>query len=73
MASDRITAALAKLDHGSWSLTVGGFGCKAMGFKPPYTAEQRRHARDAMMATDGLAYRRITLGVPIEVWDWDAR
>jgi hypothetical protein len=71
MTDPRITKALSKLDHGGWSLTVTGFACRALGFRPPYTETQKRQARDAMMAS-GLPHRRTQYGIIIDCWDYDA-
>lgn len=71
MIDPRIAAALAKLDHGTWSLTVGGFARKALRMSAPLSHKDRATARAAMMAT-GLPYRRITAGIPTEVWDFNA-
>lgn len=71
-ADPRITAALAKLEHGSWSLTVAGFARKALKMPTPMSAKDRAVAHAAMMAT-GLPHRRTRYGVIIDVWDYDAK
>ena len=69
--SDRLAtlvAAIAKLDSGGWSLTVGGFACKALKIKKPSPADLR-DLRDLMNET-GLEHRRVKYGSDmIDVWD----
>lgn len=65
---ERIKTALAKLEKGGWSLTVGGFALKALKLKP--SAANRAIARSAMMET-GLELRRVEYcGKWIDVWDF---
>lgn len=68
MIDPRIKAALAKLTHGSYSLTVAGFARRAVGLK---SRETDRDLFNLMMGA-GLPHRRITRGIPIDVWDYDA-
>ena len=68
MTDPRITAALSKLDHGTYSLTVAGFARRAVGARAKET-DRELHA--LMMAT-GLPHRRITQGIPVDCWDYDA-
>lgn len=69
MTDSRIAAALAKLDHGSWSLTVAGFARRALKMSHPMKLTERTRARDLMMAT-GLPHRRVKCddGM-IDCWD----
>jgi hypothetical protein len=69
----RIAIALAKLERGGWSLTVGGFARRALRMKgPPMSASDRREAHALMMAT-GLPHRRVPYaGTAVDVWDYDA-
>lgn len=72
MTDPRITAALAKLDHGTWSLTVGGFARKALRMPDPMTPADRKAAHQIMMET-GLPHRRVPFGGGmVDVWDFDA-
>lgn len=65
----KITAALDKLDHGGWSLTVAGFAARAMKIKSP-TARDKSMLRDMMNET-GLPLRRVQYGDGfIDVWDY---
>lgn len=68
MTDKRISAALAKLDHGSYSLTVAGFARRAVGTK---SNETDRDLFNLMMDS-GLPHRRITRGIPVDCWDYDA-
>lgn len=69
MTDPRIQAALGKLEHGGWSLTVNGFARRAVGTK---SKETDKELRDLMMET-GLPHRRITYGgAGFDVWDYDA-
>ena len=63
---DRIAKALGKLDHGSYSLTVAGFARRVIGKK----ATDRELF--GLMMDSGLPHRRITAGIPTDVWDYDA-
>lgn len=73
MTDQRISAALAKLDHGTWSLTAAGFARRALKMAEPMSGADRARARDAMMAT-GLPHRRVPGPTGhIDVWDYDAR
>lgn len=67
MTDARIAAALSKLSHGSYSLTVEGFGRRALGKKPT-----DKEIQAAMRAT-GLPERRVPApqGM-VTVWDYDA-
>jgi len=68
MIDPKITAALDKLDHGGWSLTVAGFAARAMKIKSP-TARDKSMLRDMMMET-GLEHRRVKYGDDmIDCWD----
>jgi hypothetical protein len=52
----------------SWSLTVGGFACRALKIKKPTPAEERE-LRDLMHQT-GLEHRRVMVaGEMADVWD----
>lgn len=63
-----LVAAIAKLDPGGWSLTVGGFACRALKIKKPTPAEERE-LRDLMHQT-GLEHRRVKYGGGyIDCWD----
>lgn len=63
-----LVAAIAKLEPGGWSLTVGGFACRALKIKKPTPAETRE-LRDLMNQT-GLPARRVKYGSDmIDVWD----
>lgn len=68
MIDPRIKTALSKLDHGSYSLTVAGFARRAVGAK---SNETDRDLFNLMMDS-GLPHRRITRGIAIDVWDYDA-
>lgn len=68
----KIRTALDRLEHGGWSLTIGGFTRKAMGIKGEPTSKQREELKRLMMAT-GLPHRRVPYGGgAIDVWDYDA-
>lgn len=69
MIDPKITAALDKLDHGGWSLTVAGFAARAMKIKSP-TARDKSMLRDMMNET-GLETRRCIVGGEwVDVWDY---
>lgn len=64
----RIRKALDKLDHGSYSLTIEGFGRRALG-----KSADEREIRAAMQAS-GLPERRVPGPVGmVSVWDYDSR
>lgn len=62
----RIEKALSKLDHGSYSLTVEGFGRRAFG----KTVSDKQIAE--LMRQSGLPERRVKgpAGM-VSVWDYD--
>jgi hypothetical protein len=63
----RLELAISKLDHGSYSLTVQGFARRAVGAKSRETDRELF----ALMMDSGLPHRRITAGIPLDVWDID--
>ena len=64
----KIAAALDKLDHGGWSLTVAGFAARVMKIAKP-TARDKSMLRDMMNET-GLEMRRVKInGDWTDVWD----
>lgn len=68
MTDPRISAALDKLEHGGWSLTVSGFAARALKIKSP-TAREKSMMRDMMNET-GLPMRRVKYGDDyIDCWD----
>lgn len=70
MMDPRISAALDKLEHGGWSLTVSGFAARALKIKSP-TPREKSMLRDMMNQT-GLPLRRVKYGSDfIDVWDYE--
>lgn len=73
MTDPRLTAALAKLPHGGWSLTVGGFARKAVGIRRETLTPAERRDLTALMHATGLPHRRVSYGGDmIDVWDHEA-
>lgn len=67
-----LRAALAKLDSGGWSLTVGGFARRALKMKAPLSPKDYAACKAAMNQL-GLEHRRVPYsGQMLDVWDYQA-
>lgn len=68
----RLQSALSKLPHGSYSLTVRGFACRALKLDAnKLTARELGRIRDMMHST-GLPTRRVKSDEAwIDCWDYE--
>lgn len=73
MTLPRLQSALAKLDHGSWSLTVTGFACRALKLHPSELSARELAGLKDMMHATGLPARRVKVDEEwMDVWDYEA-